>query len=128
MYKRQSPGRKTVGFETDEFGAFSFHPLAIEPYRFLTAVDRVSFNKSSAFVAQPLRALMDLVALRKERWSGMDWLTRGMRIEEGLLLGLRRKDFSALKGVYKHKAVGTFLTSLDSAMLEASLGEERPYD
>jgi len=40
-------------------------------------VDREKFGKLEAFVAQPLRALVDLVALRKERWSGLDWLTMG---------------------------------------------------
>src|SRR3546814_10512879 len=59
-------------FETSAFGTFSFHPLAIADYQFLTALDRVPFEKTSAFVAQPRRALMDLVALRNERWSGIE--------------------------------------------------------
>ncbi|PZQ94475.1 MAG: hypothetical protein DI533_22175 [Cereibacter sphaeroides] len=114
-----SPGRKTMRFETGNFGMFGFHPLAIAPYQFLTAVDRVTFNKASAFVAQPLRALIDLVALRKEPWSGIAWATRGMRIDEDRLLRLRRRDVSVLKAVYKHKAVGAFLTSLERAVMEA---------
>src|SRR3546814_19746408 len=65
-----TPGRKTLHFDTPDFGAFSFHPLAIADYRFLIGVDRVQMGKLTAFVAQPLRALMDLVALRKEQWSG----------------------------------------------------------
>ena len=56
---------------------------------------------------------MDLVALRKEQWSGVEWLTHGMRIDEDMLLGLRRKDFAKLKPVYKHKAVNSFLAALD---------------
>lgn len=115
-----SPGRKTLRFETPDFGAFSFHPLAIADYHFLTGVDRVQMGKLTAFVAQPLRALLDLVALRKEEWTGIDWLTHGMRIDEELLLGLRRKDFAKLKSVYKHKAVKGFLTSLESAVTTAS--------
>ena len=112
-----SPGRKTLRFETPDFGAFSFHPLAIADYRFLTGVDRVQMGKLTAFVAQPLRALLDLVALRKEEWAGLEWLTRGMRIDEDMLFGLRRKDFAKLKSVYKHKAVNGFLTALESAVL-----------
>jgi hypothetical protein len=112
-----SPGRKTLRFETPDFGAFSFHPLAIADYRFLTGVDRVQMGKLTAFVAQPLRALLDLVALRKEEWAGLEWLTQGMRIDEDMLFGLRRKDFTKLKSVYKHKAVNGFLTALESAVL-----------
>lgn len=112
-------GRKTRRFETPDFGAFSFHPLAIADYRFLTAVDRVQMGKLTAFVAQPLRALLDLIALRKEQWTGLDWLTHGMRIDEEMLLGLRRKDFAKLKSVYKHKAVNGFLASLESAVMAA---------
>jgi hypothetical protein len=115
-----SPGRKTLHYETPDFGAFDFHPLAIADYRFLTGVDRVPAGKLTAFVAQPLRALMDLVALRKEPWSGIDWLTDGLRIDEEQLFSLRRQDFSKLRAVYKHKAANTFLTVLESVVLPAT--------
>jgi hypothetical protein len=80
----------------------------------MTSVDRVPLNGSIAFVARPLRALMDLVALRKVEWSGLEWLTIGMRIEEDTLFGTRRKDFTALKPVYKHKAANAFLRTLEA--------------
>lgn len=112
-----SPGRKTLRFETTDFGAFSFHPLAIADYQFLTGVDRVQMGKLTAFVAQPLRALLDLVALRKEQWTGIEWLTQGLRIDEEMLLGVRRKDFAKLKPVYKHKAVNSFLAALEIAVM-----------
>jgi len=111
-----TPGRKTLHYETTSFGVFDFHPLAIADYRFLTAVDRVEMGKRAAFIAQPLRALMDLVALRKENWNGLDWLAHGLRIDEGELAGLGRRDFAKLKAVYKHKAVNTFLTALENAV------------
>lgn len=119
-----SPGRKSQDFSTPEFGTFSYHPLAINDYRFMTSVDRVPLNGSVAFVAQPLRALMDLVALRKVEWSGLEWLTVGMRIEEDVLLGLRRKHFTALKPVYKHRASNVFLRALEGALMAS----ERVHD
>ena len=112
-----SPGRKTISHDTTAFGQFSFHPLALREYQLLTSVDREKLGKLTAFIAQPLRALMDLVALRKEHWSGLDWLTIGMRIDEDRLLSLKRKDFSALRPVYRHKAVNAFLHSLEDAIL-----------
>jgi predicted transcriptional regulator of viral defense system len=60
-----TPGRKTLEIPATEFGSFKYHPLAIADYRFLSGVERVTFDKLTAFVAKPLRALMDLVALRK---------------------------------------------------------------
>lgn len=112
-----SPGRKTITHDTPSFGQFSFHPLALQEYQFLTSVDREKFGKLTAFVAQPLRALIDLVALRKEHWSGLGWLTMGMRVDEDRLRSLRRKDFSALRPVYRHKAANKFLHSLEDAIL-----------
>lgn len=120
-----SPGRKTQRFDTADFGQFGFHPLALAEYRFLVGVERASFNGLTAFVAQPLRALMDLVALRKSRWSGLAWLVDGMRIDEDLLLTTRRKDFAALKPVYKHQAVNEFLSALESAVRDAGSVRKR---
>lgn len=114
-----TPGRKTLEFDTADFGRFTYHPLAIQDYRFLTGVEAVSFNKLTAFVARPLRALMDLAALRKAQWSGLDWLTSGMRIDEDMLLSSTRKDFAELKQVYKHKGVNAFLGALEDAVIAA---------
>ena len=112
-----SPGRKTITYDTPLHGQFSFHPLALQEYQFLAGVDREKFGKLTGFVAQPLRALMDLVALRKVHWSSLDWLITDMRIDEDRLLPLKRKDFAALRSVYKHKAPNDFLHSLEGAIL-----------
>jgi hypothetical protein len=114
-----SPRRKTQTFETTDFGRFGFHPLALREYRFLVGVERISFNTLTAFVAQPLRALLDLVALRKLRWSGLEWLVDDMRIDEERLLATKRKDFAALRPVYKHQAVNDFLRELETALQDA---------
>lgn len=111
-----SPGRKTVEYETPYFGRFDFHPLAIHPFYLLASVDRTSLGKQTALVAQPLRAILDLVALRKQSWQGLDWLTRGMRIDAAQLLSLKQSNFAALKPVYKHKAANAFLGHLEEAI------------
>lgn len=120
-----SPGRKTIKHETDTFGSFAFHPLAIHDYHLLTGVDRTSLGKLTALVAQPLRAILDLVALRKQAWQGLDWLTSGMRIDEAQLFGLKRHDFATLKSVYKHKAVNAFLAQLEDALLSSKTSRQR---
>src|SRR3546814_5095346 len=52
-----SPGRKSLSFATADFGTFSFHPLAIKDYRFMTGVGRIKMGKLTAFVASPLREI-----------------------------------------------------------------------
>lgn len=120
-----SPGRKTVEYETDAFGSFAFHPLAIHHYYLLTSVDRTSLGKLTALVAQPLRAILDLVALRKQPWQGLDWLTSGMRIDETQLRALKRLDFAALKPVYKHRAVNAFLGELEDALVTGKASRQK---
>lgn len=124
-----TPGRKTVTHDTPILGYFSFHPLALREYQFLTSVHREKLGKLTAFVAQPLRALIDLVALRKEHWTGLDWLTMGMRIDEDQLRSLRRKDFAALRPVYRHRGANEFLHSLEDALLTIKgAAKGRPSD
>lgn len=115
-----TPGRKTLEIPATEFGPFKYHPLAIADYCFLSGVERVTFDKLTAFVAKPLRALMDLVALRKVEWSGLDWLTSSMRIDDEALMALPEKDFSAVKLVYKHKAVNAFISELEDVVVMGS--------
>jgi hypothetical protein len=111
-----TPGRKTLRYEATLMGRFVFHPLALNGFRFLEAIERRRFGSMTAFIASPLRALMDLVALRKEPWTGLDWLTAGLRIDEASLRGLRRQDFAVLRPVYKHKAANDFLAELEKAV------------
>jgi len=63
-------------------------------------------------VADPLRALMDLVCLRKTQWQGLGWLIEGLRIDEEHLKLIRHSDISKLMLVYKQKRVNSFLKSL----------------
>lgn len=120
-----TPDRKTIERETEVFGHFSFNPLAIERYGFLVSIDRVKLGASTAMVAQPLRALMDLVAFRKTEWQGLDWIEHGLRIDRANLETLRRSDFSSLRTVYKHKRVRGFLDAFESEVLSLKCARSR---
>jgi hypothetical protein len=106
------PGRKSSALEHPTLGSFSFHPLALNNVRFLELVERLQWGSQTALVAKPLRALLDLVTLRKLRWQGMDWLIEGMRIDEQALQEVSRARIDALIGVYKQKSPNVFLTRL----------------
>ena len=69
-------------------------------------------NKQTRLIAEPVRALMDLVCHRKIEWQGTEWLQESMRVDDEHLRKITGADISTLKRVYKHKRVTLFLESL----------------
>ena len=106
------PGRKSQSYDHEKLGSFTFHPLATNKGYFLELVERLKIEKQTMLVAEPVRALMDLVCLRKMKWQGLDWLTEGLRIDLDNLRKITNTDIRILKEVYKHKNVKMFLNSL----------------
>lgn len=107
-----TPGRKSLEYDHPIYGRFSFHPLAIQPGYFLELVARLQITGQTMLVAEPFRALMDLVCLRKVEWQGLDWLIEGMRIDDEYLRGITSADIRTLTSVYKQKRMQLFLESL----------------
>jgi len=105
------PGRKSRQYEDEVLGGYSFHPLAVHRGFFLELVQRVEVNGQVALVAEPFRALMDLVCLRKISWKGMAWLLENFRIDSELLGSVKKNDIATLEQVYKHKRMKSFLSS-----------------
>ena len=107
-----TPGRKSLDYEHPLFGSFSFHPLAIQTGYFLELVERARIAEQTMLVAEPVRALMDLVCLRKVEWQGLGWLVEGLRIDAAHLRNITSADIRTLDLVYKQKRVKAFLKSL----------------
>ena len=107
-----TPGRKTLVFDSGKFGQFTFHPMAVYTDRLLELVQRIQITEQTMLVAGPLRALIDLVCLRKTQWQGLGLLIEGMRIDEEHLKSIRHTDMTKLMLVYKQKRVNSFLKSL----------------
>lgn len=107
-----TPGRKSAASEHAVFGSFTFSPLAVDPGYFLSLVERVELSGQAAFLARPVRALLDLVCLRKQEWQGLAWLTEGLRIEPEQVRSITSADIRTLGQVYRHKRVRSFLCSL----------------
>lgn len=106
------PGRKKGYCEHPGFGIFTFYPLALQKGYFLEGVIRQQVDKQTFLLAGPLRALFDLVCLRKMEWSGISPLIRGLRIEENILYRVDAKACEALKSVYKHRRTRHFIEVL----------------
>ena len=106
------PGRKSKQFQDKKNGVFTFHPLPVQRLHFLEQVNRYQENEQTMLIAGPLRALMDLVCLRKVSWTGLGWLTQGLRIGLDHLSAVSPEDISVLKFVYKHQRVQHFLDDM----------------
>jgi hypothetical protein len=102
---------------------FTFHPLAIARGCFLELVRRVESSGQHFLVAQPLRALLDLVCLKKIEWQGFAWIEQGLRIDTDALNKVTGAELRTLKDVYKHRRVYKFIIEL-----ERSLGLEMSHD
>lgn len=109
-----TPYRKTLHYSVPGMGAFSFHPLALQTGFFLELVGREQMAKQTMLVASPLRALLDLVCLRKEQWQGRAWLEQGLRIDAANLDSIQQQDIDILKQVYKQKRVQDFLNGMEA--------------
>ena len=107
-----TPGRKSYAHDHSQFGSFTFHPLATQTGYFLELVDREQINEQTMLVARPIRALMDLVCLRKYEWQGMKWLQESLRIDDEHLRQITPADIRILELVYKHKRVNNFIEAL----------------
>jgi len=117
------PGRKAKNFTVESQGRFTFHPLAIQAGYFLELVERVQLGEQAVLMARPVRALLDLVCLKKMEWRGLAWLAQGMRIDEDVLNRVSGAELRTLKHVYKHKRVQNFIVELEIA-LRLELGHD----
>jgi hypothetical protein len=106
------PGRKSQTLEHPLLGSFTFRPLAMHRLHFLQLVERRQLGQQTALIAKPLRALADLVCLRKIEWQGVDWLTGSLRIDEDNLRSIVPADILTLATVYKQKRTLHFLEQL----------------
>ncbi|MEA3360348.1 MAG: hypothetical protein U9R17_13215 [Thermodesulfobacteriota bacterium] len=104
------PHRKSRKFEHKKMGVFNFYPLPVQRQYFLELISRYQTNGHTMLIAQPCRALMDLICLRKLSWEGMDWVLKGLRIDMELLASITSKDIAILKLIYKHKRMKSYLS------------------
>lgn len=106
------PGRRRLELEPSSLGLFRFVPLALRRGYFLEAVDRVELAGQVALVAQPLRALADLICLRKLQSGSIALFTRSMRIDAERLARTRPAEWRALERVYTHKRMAVAIREL----------------
>ena len=107
---------KSVTYDHAQLGRFEFRRMTTHTGYFLQSVARHELQQQAALIAEPLRALLDLVYLRKFKWQGLGFLTSGMRIDEQQLRTVTGSDIARLKDVYKGKREQAFLTGLQRSL------------
>ena len=109
-------GGKSVTHEHAQLGKFEFRRMTTRTGYFLQSVARHGLSEQAALIAEPLRALLDLVYLRKLAWQGLGFLSDGMRIDQAHLGGITRLDVSRLTDVYTGKREQAFLAELQKSL------------
>lgn len=103
---------RTKAFTTP-FGEFEFYYFPINEYEFLTQVNRVEEIEDEPFlIASPLRALADLIYVKKLKWQGLKFLTHSLRIEPEQIQKIDGNQFSEIKCIYRSTHVLRFLNNL----------------
>jgi len=107
---------KSVSYQQDILGKFDFKPMTVNPGYFLQAVERQELQQQVALVANPVRALLDLVYLRKLPWRGLDFVLEGLRIDEQALRAEPPVQLTKLFDVYKGTREKRFIDALLRAL------------
>ncbi len=107
---------KPVRYAHEVLGWFLYEPLAVKKEGFLEGVSQYKYGKQIAFLADPLRAVMDIVERSKQPWTGIDYIEEGLRIEDEDFLQLNSEDFAKLKKVYKRDSTKNFLHNFENAV------------
>lgn len=109
------PGRRQLTLQHAALGLFRFVPLALQRGQFLAAVERQNFAGQTALVAQPLRALLDMVCLRKLNPVAMVELVPSMRVDPALLAQVPPDQWQAVQAVYSHQRMALNIAALQAA-------------
>jgi len=111
-----TPKGKSQTYQHDILGKFEYRRMTVNSGYFLQSVARHELQHQVALIAKPLRALLDLVYLRKLPWQGIDFLLSGLRIDEQVFSTVTELDITALLDVYKGKRERKFIEELQRSL------------
>ena len=101
----------------NNFGEFKYTPIHVSPYKFLTGVNREDINGQKVLIATAIRALIDLIYVRKINYKNLSFLTESLRIELDDLQKIKESDFKDLQSIYSSQRVQRFLMKLEKELL-----------
>jgi len=107
------PGRRRMEVNHPTLGLFRFYPLATREGFFLQSVERLMFNTRPALVAEPLRALMDIICLRKMEPEEMPGMAESMRIDREQLQHAETEEWKNVRQIYQHRRMQACIRRLE---------------
>jgi hypothetical protein len=111
-----STKKKSISYQHDILGKYEFRCMTTQEGYFYHSVTRHKLQNQVALIAEPVRALMDLIHLRKIAWQGLDYLIEGLRIDEQELKSVPLLSFTNLLNVYKGKRETRYIQELAEAL------------
>ncbi|MCD4706632.1 MAG: hypothetical protein K8S62_02720 [Candidatus Sabulitectum sp.] len=99
-------------------GRFEYIHIPTGKADFLTMVERVDAGVQSFLVASALRAVADIVYERKLQWTGIEFITESLRVDEYELKTVERKDFELLSSVFRSSSVRKYLRNLEQELFQ----------
>lgn len=108
--------RRTLS-ASSPLGVFLFYQAPIRRYEFFSGVSRELQDEKPFLMASPLRALADLVYLRKLKNCNRDYLVNSLRIDEEQLNTLTWQDFKKIRAIYESARVLKFLDNLEKELM-----------
>jgi len=97
------PGRRKAEYSVPLWGDFRFVPLAQNLGYGLVGVGRIELTGGIALVADPLRALLDLICWRKIAPESARSFLQGLRLEPEWQSAVQADVLSRLEQVYQHR-------------------------
>ena len=101
-----------------ELGRFEYVHVPLGKRDFLALVERVDAGVQSFLVASALRALADMVYERKLQWTGIEFITENLRVDEYELKTLERKNIELVISVFKSNRVRNYMRKLEQELFQ----------
>lgn len=100
------PGRRKSEYSIPLWGDFRYVPLAQRLGYGLVGVRRVELTGGIGLVADPLRALLDLICWRKIAPESVPGFLQGLRLEPEWQSAVQADVLRRLRQVYQHRRMG----------------------
>ncbi|SIT67125.1 Transcriptional regulator, AbiEi antitoxin, Type IV TA system [Ectothiorhodosinus mongolicus] len=97
------PGRRKAEYSLPVWGDFRFVPLAQNQGYGLVGVGRIELSSGIGLVADPLRALLDLICWRKIAPEWVPSFLQGLRLEPEWQSAVQSDALIRLRRVYQHR-------------------------
>jgi len=105
-------GRRKAEFSVPLYGDFRFNPLPLNSGQALAGVSRKTLSGGIAFIALPIRALLDILCLRKLTAEHLEKFLAELRLSEECAARITSKEVSRFRGVYRYRRMERLIDRL----------------